>query len=231
MWRSLHGITRNRPSLHQPAPLSSSASADPQQRPPPRVVILGAGYAGSLLARELEEDVSAGRIELVVVDRRDHCHHKIGAIRASVRNGEWSERVRIPLNRVLRHPARVVLGEVVAVDPENKVLRFSNDHVAQLRFDILVCSTGALNHSPGDLPASVRTEEQARDYFKDTANAIRDARDIIIVGGEFVCLCPQLYICCLHELTRHLLLGMQVERALLSTPGRSVQCTRISRSR
>ncbi|KAH9254192.1 hypothetical protein BASA81_007781 [Batrachochytrium salamandrivorans] len=138
----------------------------------PHIVILGA----------LEADAKKGRITVTVVERRDAVHHKIGAIRASVRGGEWTERVRIPLNRVIKH-GRTVVGNVVAVDEEAKVLRFSDAAMPPLSFDILIAATGTMNHSPGDLSASVTTKDSVRQYFRETSQAIRAAKDVLIVGG------------------------------------------------
>jgi NADH dehydrogenase FAD-containing subunit len=150
--------------------------------PPPRVVILGAGYAGALVARVLEEDAKAGKICVTVVERREAVHHKIGAIRATVRGGEWAERVRIPLNRVIRH-GRTIVGDVVAINEKDKILTFKDPSQPPLRFDILVCATGTLNHSPGDLPPHLSNKDEVRGYFRQTAQAIREARDIVVVGG------------------------------------------------
>jgi NADH dehydrogenase FAD-containing subunit len=37
----------------------------------PHVVILGAGYAGALLARSLQRDAKLGNIRLTVIERRE----------------------------------------------------------------------------------------------------------------------------------------------------------------
>jgi apoptosis-inducing factor 2 len=149
---------------------------------PPQVVIIGAGYAGALVARSLEADCKANKIAVTVVERRESVHHKIGAIRASVRAGEWTDRVRIPLSRVIKH-ARTVIGDVVQVDNNEKVVRFRDDSVPPLKYDILVCATGTLNHSPGDLPPHLSGKDEVRAYFRTTAQAIKDAKDVLIVGG------------------------------------------------
>jgi len=60
---------------------------------------------------------------------------------------------------------------------------FSDPDVAPLQWDILVCATGTLNHSPGDLPPDVRTKEEVQKYFDETAKAFAEAKDILIVGG------------------------------------------------
>lgn len=149
---------------------------------PPRVVILGAGYAGALIARELEADSRAGKIMVTVVERRDAVHHKISAIRASVRGGEWTERSRIPLNRVIKH-AKTVVGDVASVDQNEKVLKFKDASQPPLQWDILIAATGTLNHSPGDLPPHLSGKDEVRAYFRETAKAIEEAKDVVIVGG------------------------------------------------
>ena len=148
----------------------------------PRVVIIGAGYAGALVARSLEDDAKKGKISVTVIERRDAVHHKIGAIRASVRGGEWTERVRIPLKRVIRH-GRTVIGDVVEVDVENKLIKFRDPNQPPVSFDILVCATGTTNHSPGDLPFNVTNKDEVRNYFRSTSKAINEAKDVCIVGG------------------------------------------------
>lgn len=149
---------------------------------PPHVVILGAGYAGALTARALEDDVKKGKLRVTVVERRDAVHHKIGAIRASVVGGEWVDRVRVPLTRVIRN-ARTVIGNVVKVDGENHRLVFDDPKQEPLEYDVLVAATGTLNHSPGDLPPSLTRKDDVRAYFSHSAQAIREAKDVTIVGG------------------------------------------------
>lgn len=107
----------------------------------PKVVIIGAGYAGGLVARSLQDDAKKGKIHVVVIERRDAVHHKIGAIRASVRGGEWTERVRIPLSRVVTH-GRILVADVAKVDAETKTIIFKDPDQPPLSFDILVCATG-----------------------------------------------------------------------------------------
>jgi len=40
-----------------------------------------------------------------------------------------------------------------------------------------------MNHSPGDLPVHVTNKDEVRGYFRATSKAIREAKDICIVGG------------------------------------------------
>ena len=109
-------------------------------------------------------------------------HHKIGSIRASVRGGRWAERIRIPLDQVTRY-GKVVVGEVIKVDEEQKLIYFQNPDTVPLKYDILVAASGAQNHSPGDLPSHLRDSASIQKYFDETADAFDKAKDILIVGG------------------------------------------------
>ena len=68
----------------EPAYLEDEAS---NTKPKKRVVILGAGYAGTAVAKAL--DGTKG-IEIVVVSLHDgFVVHKVGALRAAVRADNW----------------------------------------------------------------------------------------------------------------------------------------------
>lgn len=152
------------------------------QAPPPKVVILGAGYAGALLAKNLDPAAKKGLITLIVIERRDSMHHKIGSIRASVRGGEWVDRVRIPLSRVVRY-GKVVIGNVAHIDRTTKTVSFSDATVPDVVYDILIAATGARSHNPGDLPVWIRNKDDIREYMRETAQIIKNAKDVLIVGG------------------------------------------------
>lgn len=148
----------------------------------PQVVILGGGYAGGMVARHLDAACKAGKIRLVLVDKRDAMHHKIGSIRASVAGDGWAERIRIPMDKIVRY-GRIVLGNAVKVDEEKKVIMFADKDTPPLSYDILICATGMLNHSPGDLPVDLRTSQEVQKYFEETSRAFEEAKDVLIVGG------------------------------------------------
>jgi NADH dehydrogenase FAD-containing subunit len=120
---------------------------------------------------------------LTVIERRDGVHLKIGAIRSSVRGGDWIDRVRVPLNRVVRN-AKTIIGNVNKVDPIQRKIYFSPEsNVEAIEYDVLVCATGTHNHSPGDLPPEINTKDGVRAYMRNVSAAIAGANDIVIVGG------------------------------------------------
>ncbi|KAH9260197.1 hypothetical protein BASA81_001366 [Batrachochytrium salamandrivorans] len=148
----------------------------------PHVVILGCGYAGGLLAHNLDQAAKAGKIRLTVIDRRSTMHHKIGSIRASVLGGEWASRIEIPLSKITKY-SKCVTGEVEQVDAANNTIVFKDHALPPLQYDVLVCATGTLNHSPGDIPDDVVTPEQITKYFAELAKVFNEANDVLIVGG------------------------------------------------
>lgn len=148
----------------------------------PTVVILGCGYAGGMLAHNLDAAAKHGKIKLVVIDRRSTMHHKIGAIRASVHGGKWAERIQIPLDNITKH-GKCVFGEVSRVDGVNNVVVFKDMNIPAIKFDVLVCATGTMSHSPGDIPVDCLTPQDINAYFASLSTAFSKAKDVLIVGG------------------------------------------------
>jgi NADH:ubiquinone reductase (H+-translocating) len=106
-----------------------------------RVVIVGCGFAGLFAAKALRR----APVEVVVVDRTNH--HLFQALLYQVATGVLSEGdIAPPIRDVLRHQrnARVVLGEVVDVDVEDRELRIDTlGEATTLAYDSLIVATGA----------------------------------------------------------------------------------------
>ena len=190
----LTDLPRERERDREGSSASASASASASEKRP-RVVVVGAGFAGALAARQLDAAARDGRIELVVVERRDHFHHKIGAIRAQVLDTPETRALTIPLTAFLPH-ATIVKGSVVSVDDKAKVVEVALADAPttstststptpkkNVAYDVLVLATGGSAHGPGDLPASLTTAAQAREYYRDTREALATGKSVVIVGG------------------------------------------------
>jgi NADH dehydrogenase len=106
-----------------------------------RVVIVGCGFAGLFAARALRR----APVEVVVVDRTNH--HLFQPLLYQVATGVLSEGdVAPPIRDVLRHQenTRVLLGEVVDLDPDGKILTIDTlGQATALRYDSLILATGA----------------------------------------------------------------------------------------
>jgi len=106
-----------------------------------RVVIVGCGFAGLFATRALRR----APVDVVVVDRTNH--HLFQPLLYQVATGVLSEGdIAPPIRDVLRHQrnARVVLGEAVEVDVEDRQLTIDTlGKKVALPYDSLIVATGA----------------------------------------------------------------------------------------
>lgn len=98
-----------------------------------RVVVVGGGYAGASLARELD-DV----LDVVLVEPKDAFVHAVAALRAVV-DGEWVRRVFYPYDDLLVH-GRVVQDWARHVAPG--VVRLSASESVEADYVVLATGTG-----------------------------------------------------------------------------------------
>jgi len=120
---------------------------------PPRVVIIGGGFAGLYTARGLK-NVDA---QVTVVDR--HNYHLFQPLLYQVATAALNPSdIAAPIRGILRKQknANVILGDAVAVDMDRKIVRLAD---GELGYDFLVIATGATHsyfghdqwerHAPG----------------------------------------------------------------------------------
>lgn len=109
----------------------------------PRVVIVGAGFAGLYAARSLKR----APVEITVVDRRNH--HVFQPFLYQVATAALNPSdIAAPIRRILRRQqnASVILGEATGVDLESRRLALSDGEV---RYDYLIVASGATTHHFG----------------------------------------------------------------------------------
>jgi NADH:ubiquinone reductase (H+-translocating) len=103
----------------------------------PRVVIVGGGFGGLAAARGL----ARAPVDVTLVDRANH--HLFQPLLYQVATAGLSPaEIASPIRRILRRQAnaRVLLGEVVAIDPAAKRVRLAD---GELAYDVLVLAAGA----------------------------------------------------------------------------------------
>jgi NADH dehydrogenase len=103
----------------------------------PRIVIVGAGFGGLAVAQGL----ARAEVDVTLVDRRNH--HLFQPLLYQVATAGLSPAdIAWPVRHLLRRQrnARVLMGEVVAVDPARKVVTLADGPLA---YDLLVLATGA----------------------------------------------------------------------------------------
>ncbi|MFW6085412.1 MAG: NAD(P)/FAD-dependent oxidoreductase, partial [Gemmatimonadota bacterium] len=127
---------------------------------PPRVVVLGGGFAGLNTARSLRK----APVEVVLVDRENY--HLFQPLLYQVATAALNPSdIAYPLRSALRRQenATVLLAEAVDVDPDAGVVRLDN---GSIRYDYLVVATGATHsyfgHDEwGDDAPGLKTVEDA----------------------------------------------------------------------
>jgi NADH:ubiquinone reductase (H+-translocating) len=115
-----------------------------EPRKPPRVVIVGAGFAGFNAARELARLIGA-TAEIVVINSTDYFLYL--PLMPQVAGGLVEPRhICVPLPRGRRHIRRV-LGTVQHVDPQRKVVSWAGPEGAagQAEYDRLILAAGSVN--------------------------------------------------------------------------------------
>jgi sulfide:quinone oxidoreductase len=105
-----------------------------------RIVILGGGTAGTMMAHKLVRLLPRDQWEVTVLDRDDDHLYQPGLLFVPFGAYRAEDLVR-PRARLLPPEAPLVLAPVDRVDTEHKVVLFADG--ARLRYDLLIVATGA----------------------------------------------------------------------------------------
>jgi sulfide:quinone oxidoreductase len=147
---------------------------------PKRLLILGAGTAGTILANRLVAALPRGW-SVTAVDRDDAHIYQPGLLFVPFGIYRADELTRPRMAQLAPEVERVV-GEVTHIDPDAKSVRLRDG--TQLDWDVLVVATGArvaLDALPGLTGTGWR--ESATDFYSlDGAIAARDAMDRLTQG-------------------------------------------------
>ena len=122
-----------------PLPVADDATPPPDASPP-RVVIVGAGFAGLYAARALRD----APLRVTVVDRRNH--HLFQPLLYQVATaGLSAPDIAAPIRRVLRRQANatVLLAEARRIDPNRRRLVLAD---GELAYDFLIVATGTTHN-------------------------------------------------------------------------------------
>jgi apoptosis-inducing factor 2 len=137
-----------------------------------RVVVIGGGYAGTRLARELDPVA-----DVTLVDRKEAFFHRIASLRAAVRP-DWTEKPFISYARLLAR-GRVVRGTAAGLDTEAKAVLLESGE--RLPYDVAVIATGAEYREPGRFAGT--TVEEAAKAFRDAQERFAAAAAVLVAGG------------------------------------------------
>jgi NADH dehydrogenase FAD-containing subunit len=138
-----------------------------------KITIIGGGYAGTMLARELD-----AHADITLIEPRDKWVHNVAMIRALARP-ELLDEIVIPYDGLLKN-GRVVRGRVATIDGNNAIL----DDGTEIPGDMAIIATGSAYAAPfkmqGDDSAAFLTKA------KRVMSQIDKAKTIAIVGAGAV---------------------------------------------
>jgi NADH dehydrogenase FAD-containing subunit len=135
-----------------------------------QVVIVGGGYAGTALARQLD---SHARVTLV--EKKERFFHNVGALRAVV-DPSWQPKIFIPYDGLLQR-GRVLHDTVL--EASSTSLRLASGE--QLTFDYLVLATGSSYPFPAKTPYD--DVAQSSRVLTQASERIRAAQHILLIGA------------------------------------------------
>jgi apoptosis-inducing factor 2 len=135
-----------------------------------RVVVVGGGYGGTLVAKELDAEA-----DVTLIDPREGFVNAAASLRALTRPA-WAPNAFFPY-RTLLERGRVIRGRAVSVDPKGVTL----DSGLRVDADYLVLATGSGYPYPAK-PTSTGIEEQLDD-LRRTHGELAGAERVLILGA------------------------------------------------
>lgn len=112
--------------------------------PKPRIIVIGAGFAGLQFIRHLKE----GAYDILLIDRLNH--HQFQPLFYQVATSQIEpSSISFPIRRIFdgREDVRIRLANVEAIDSSSKVVR---TNIGEFPFDSLVIATGAKTNFYGN---------------------------------------------------------------------------------
>ncbi|WNV86134.1 FAD-dependent oxidoreductase [Umezawaea sp. Da 62-37] len=140
-----------------------------------KVVVVGGGYGGSLIAKALD-----GEADVVLVDPRESFVNAAGSLRA-LTTPDWAANVFFPFDTLLER-GRVVRDHAVSVDPKGVALASGG----RVDADYLVLATGSGYAYPAKPKPASTSDAEALDDLRKTHEELSGADRVLILGAGAV---------------------------------------------
>ncbi len=137
-----------------------------------RLVVIGGGFAGAMIARRLQRDFA-----VTLIDSKDYFEFTPGVLRCLVEPAHI-RRVQVLHTHYLRE-AKVVRGTAEALREHEIVVEGK-----PIPFDYAAICSGSSYHLPFKQANLVR--HLRADTLRDAASALRKAKSVLIIGGGLV---------------------------------------------
>lgn len=105
-----------------------------------RIVILGAGTAGTMMANHLNKKLSKDEWEITIIDEREKHYYQPGYLFLPFDIYEPEDIVK-PIQKFIPKRVHLIKERIEKIDPEENIVRLGNNNF--LNYDILIIATGA----------------------------------------------------------------------------------------
>src|SRR4051812_1819940 len=137
-----------------------------------KIVVVGGGYGGTLVAKELDAEA-----DVTLIDPREGFVNAAASLRA-LTQPDWAPNAFFPFQTLLER-GRVIRGRAVSVDPQGVTL----DSGQRIEADYLVLATGSSYPYPAKPnPASTGIAQQLDD-LRQTHKELAGADRVLILGA------------------------------------------------
>ncbi len=162
-----------------------------------KVVIIGGGFAGSKIAKELEN-----KFEVTIIDTKDYFEFTPGILPAIV-DPECMKEIRVLHTNYLKK-AMVIVGRVQKISKNEVFIKNK-----RIKFDYLVIATGSRYQFPFKDHEAILTNRA--NQLRNHCNGLCSAKKILVIGGGFtgvelagdiVCKYPEKEITIVHSMDK-----------------------------
>lgn len=105
-----------------------------------RLIILGAGTAGTMMANHLRPHLSANEWEIDIIDERTEHHYQPGYLFLPFDVYEPEDIIK-PIKDFIPHGVNLINDQIDRIEPQAQQVRMTNGD--QLHYDLLIIATGA----------------------------------------------------------------------------------------
>jgi NADH dehydrogenase FAD-containing subunit len=135
-----------------------------------QVVVIGGGYGGTAVAKELDQS-----FDVTLIEKRERFFHNSGSLRAAV-DARWLRKLFIPYDHLLKH-GRIVNSKVVEAKPEEVFL----ENGQRLKFDYLILATGSSYPFPAKMASDKVAEAETAVQLVN--ERVAQAKSILLIGA------------------------------------------------
>ena len=149
-----------------------------------KLVILGAGTSGTMMANHLVKELSRDEWEITIVDQRKAHYYQPGFLFLPF--GTYSETdVERTIEEFIPHGVDLIKSEIYKVDKDNDTIYLQND--TSIKYDILIIATGT-DLAPQEIEGMMSEEWHKTVFDFYTFEGARNLRDKLSTwqGGKLV---------------------------------------------